>query len=392
MKSLLQAISLLSSEKPLLICHLVSPGYFARGSDRDEFLNQEVPSATICDYTLLDLPLLPDGTYEDASYNFMNSVRDHRLLFNADLDPTDANQSLVTARSVQFRNSIDLAQMDLHPNKIYGLGFIKGLPYLKNTGGGPETKAYLNDVYKYDTVYEILQIPSPKVNFTLTISLRLDGFYGVSLGSLATSSLNVTPVSFHNAVKLFCEKPLLICQVMSPGYFAPGDHRNEIASQELPSAAICDYTLLDLPIQPNGSYDDTSYTFISSAGYRLLFNVGLQGMGLSEILSVIQKGPFLQSVQTAQISVQPSKIYGLGFLKGLPILESGVGLLNDNALLRRTYMMFATYQWIKYPNTSTYVVGWTVYNVTRGLAPDKCLGPHNRIREIRKVIDENRYH
>lgn len=361
---------------------------------------------------------------------------------------------------------------------------------------------------------------------------------------------------------------------MSPGYFAPGDHRNEIASQELPSAAICDYTLLDLPIQPNGSYDDTSYTFISSAGYRLLFNVGLQGMGLSEILSVIQKGPFLQSVQTAQISVQPSKIYGLGFLKGLPILESGVGLLNDNALLRRTYMtlfriltnarlneddirnfyalepnviqsrytdylirlsrigglsiviiltitdeevaelipssswdksclpvvnqttmkdavdailqvpnpsvnytlsislrldifhnaslpsrnsnhlrrqhvsshkarsfsdvcerelfhgnstsasisyvsqrncafasgadsgsvisldtpatirkkMFATYQWIKYPNTSTYVVGWTVYNVTRGLAPDKCLGPHNRIREIRKVIDENRYH
>ncbi|KAL1470511.1 hypothetical protein MTO96_040375 [Rhipicephalus appendiculatus] len=53
--------------------------------------------------------------------------------------------------------------------------------------------------------------------------------------------------------------------------------------------------------------------------------------------------------------------------------------------------MIETYRWIKYSNTSTYVVGWTVYNVTCGLAPEECLGHQNRIREIRKIIDENKY-
>ncbi|KAL3196640.1 hypothetical protein MRX96_015410 [Rhipicephalus microplus] len=53
--------------------------------------------------------------------------------------------------------------------------------------------------------------------------------------------------------------------------------------------------------------------------------------------------------------------------------------------------MFATYNFIEYSRTSTYVVGWTVYNVTRGLSPDNCLGRQIRIKQIRKVIDKNSY-
>ncbi|KAH7950714.1 hypothetical protein HPB52_000019 [Rhipicephalus sanguineus] len=53
--------------------------------------------------------------------------------------------------------------------------------------------------------------------------------------------------------------------------------------------------------------------------------------------------------------------------------------------------MIETYRWLTYSRTSTHVVGWMVYNVTSGLAPPECLGHHNRIREIRKVIDENKY-
>ncbi|KAL1414952.1 hypothetical protein MTO96_007089 [Rhipicephalus appendiculatus] len=52
--------------------------------------------------------------------------------------------------------------------------------------------------------------------------------------------------------------------------------------------------------------------------------------------------------------------------------------------------MIETYRSMTYSRTATHVVGWTVYNVTAGLAPPECLGYHNRITEIRKVIDENK--
>ncbi|KAL1485337.1 hypothetical protein MTO96_010193, partial [Rhipicephalus appendiculatus] len=140
----------LFQQKPLLICQLTSPGHFAPGGLQQAIVAQEIPSAAICDYTLLDLPLLPNGTYEAISYDFISSKRSghrHRLLFNVDLDATDTSKSLAIVRNTSFRESVQMAQTTVYPHTIYGLGIIKGLPVLQNPGGAQATEAYLDQLY-----------------------------------------------------------------------------------------------------------------------------------------------------------------------------------------------------------------------------------------------------
>ncbi|KAL1485339.1 hypothetical protein MTO96_010194 [Rhipicephalus appendiculatus] len=475
----------LFQQKPLLICHLVSPGYFAPGRTRDTFSNQEVPSATICDYTLLDLPLPPSGAYEAISYDFISKVADHRLLFNVDLDATNTSRSLTTVQSGLFRQGVGTAQISVHPNKIYGLGFIKGLPILESTGGAQATKSYLGQMYspnrdvirlKYldylsllnsinglsiviiltitdEEMMEVMPSSSwdysclPQFNQTTMFCYRelfqrdqtgasivylgtngcafASGAYpnfvisfdtpttarhkmietyrwinysrtsthvvgwtvynvtrslappeclgyhnhddrtwarNISAGSttskvrpvpprpsvttapapIVTSPTMTPPIPTTTVIPLFQQKPLLICQLMSPGYFALGPHRNTISSQEVPNATICDYTLLDLPLLPNGTYENVSYDFISRArpDHRLLFNFEFHPLGLVSSLATVQSTSFRNSVQTAQNSVAPSKIYGLGVIKGLPILESLAGSKAAEPFLHDIYISF----------------------------------------------------
>ncbi|XP_054924964.1 uncharacterized protein [Dermacentor andersoni] len=54
------------------------------------------------------------------------------------------------------------------------------------------------------------------------------------------------------------------------------------------------------------------------------------------------------------------------------------------------HKMVAAYRHLGYAKTSQYVIGWSVYNVTHGMAPQSCNGTNNRIDEIRKVIDDNK--
>ncbi|XP_037273642.2 uncharacterized protein LOC119165634 [Rhipicephalus microplus] len=51
--------------------------------------------------------------------------------------------------------------------------------------------------------------------------------------------------------------------------------------------------------------------------------------------------------------------------------------------------MVAVYRRLGWSLTAAYVIGWSVFNVTRGLAPQQCNGPDNRIKQIRKVLDNN---
>ncbi|KAH8022822.1 hypothetical protein HPB51_005982 [Rhipicephalus microplus] len=146
------------------------------------------------------------------------------------------------------------------------------------------------------------------------------------------TTISLLKISGWWMLESLVEKPLLICQLMSPGYFGPGNQRYATRNQELPPVNICDYTLLDLPLLPNFTYDGNSYDFISRAGHRLLFNAGLEWLKPRGILSVASSRTFQTSVSTAQNSLDQSKIYGLGFMKGLPILEkwAGVSMTKEN--------------------------------------------------------------
>ncbi|KAL1468403.1 hypothetical protein MTO96_041503, partial [Rhipicephalus appendiculatus] len=54
-----------------------------------------------------------------------------------------------------------------------------------------------------------------------------------------------------------------------------------------------------------------------------------------------------------------------------------------------THSMVAVYHRLGYVRTRAHVIGWSVFNVTKGLAPQQCNGTDNRINEIRKVLDDN---
>ncbi|KAH7975691.1 hypothetical protein HPB52_004579 [Rhipicephalus sanguineus] len=73
---------------------------------------------------------------------------------------------------------------------------------------------------------------------------------------------------------------------------------------------------------------------------------------------------------------------------GLSILDIGNGSCAFD--LGPKPKMVATYRHLGYAKTDTHVIGWTVYNVTLGLAPNVCNGDSSRFNEIRKIVDENK--
>ncbi|KAL1414957.1 hypothetical protein MTO96_007093 [Rhipicephalus appendiculatus] len=252
---------------------------------------QEVPSSSVCDYTLLDLPLSPNWTYEDTSYDFLiNKGTDHQLLFSVDLNWADTSISTRALLSRQFRHSLDVARSMLRRQRIHGLGIIKDLPslitwdqrkplleviynnfnFVMTTIGvdRDDTKNFfafqpddtftpskyhdylslLNSIHGLsiviiltitdenilevvpssswnrsclpqlsqptmeDAVSAILSIPDPKVNYTLTVSLRLDEFSSFSIVSLFshTSYLKRYPIQSHKSFffELTCRREI----------------------------------------------------------------------------------------------------------------------------------------------------------------------------------------
>ncbi|XP_037499035.2 uncharacterized protein LOC119372635 [Rhipicephalus sanguineus] len=53
------------------------------------------------------------------------------------------------------------------------------------------------------------------------------------------------------------------------------------------------------------------------------------------------------------------------------------------------HKMVAAYRHLGYSRTREYIIGWSVFNVSQGLAPQQCNGTDNRINQIREVLDDN---
>ncbi|XP_065288057.1 uncharacterized protein [Dermacentor albipictus] len=134
--------------KPMVLCQLVSPSYFETGTLRNAVEGQEVPSSTMCDYILLDLPLAANGSFEVDSYRFLTRAK-HRLLFHVDIDlqGVGSGSFLVNSNSTPFVESVQYLQHAHGSSKIHGLGVLKGLPTLLSLIGQGWTKFYLDLIY-----------------------------------------------------------------------------------------------------------------------------------------------------------------------------------------------------------------------------------------------------
>ncbi|XP_065288054.1 uncharacterized protein [Dermacentor albipictus] len=148
MSSLPSNATTTTTAKPMVLCQLVSPSYFETGTLRNAVEGQEVPSSTMCDYILLDLPLAANGSFEVDSYRFLTRAK-HRLLFHVDIDlqGVGSGSFLVNSNSTPFVESVQYLQHAHGSSKIHGLGVLKGLPTLLSLIGQGWTKFYLDLIY-----------------------------------------------------------------------------------------------------------------------------------------------------------------------------------------------------------------------------------------------------
>ncbi|XP_070393181.1 probable maltase-glucoamylase 2 isoform X2 [Dermacentor albipictus] len=138
----------LFKKKPLLVCHLLSPTQFD-GVRRSEVMSQVVPRPTFCDYTILDLPMLPGTIYSEQSYNFLKgATAGHKFLFHIPIQPSKETWFQDLINTQDFITCTANIQTALRPNKVHGFGTINGLGLLESTMDDQAMIAYLDIIYK----------------------------------------------------------------------------------------------------------------------------------------------------------------------------------------------------------------------------------------------------
>ncbi|XP_070393189.1 uncharacterized protein [Dermacentor albipictus] len=320
----------LFKKKPIVVCHLVSPSHFSYGPNRTAVMNQEVPSPTLCDYFLLDLPFLPNGTFDRESYAFLSGGHPgHKFLFHIQITWLNFGDFLNLINSVDFLRSTRLISTVLKPNQLHGFGTLNGLEILEYSAGGPVTTAYIEKIYRRFS--EILRV-------TGTDATDIKNFFAFKPNSNVIQYTYVQHLTTLNSVP---DIMLVIILTIT----------DEVLLEVYPSSAWNE-TCLPQRDQPNmtcGPHlferDSTGASIHYIGGDRCAFAVS-------------------RDTTDAAISFETP--------------------------LTIRHKMVETYRLIGYDLTDTFVVGWMVYNVTYGLAPENCSGRYNRIKAIRKVIDDNK--
>ncbi|XP_065288039.1 uncharacterized protein [Dermacentor albipictus] len=315
--------------KPMVLCQLVSPSYFRTGTLRNAVEAQEVPSSTLCDYILLDLPLAANGSFEFESYRFLTHARTrHRLLFHVDIDLNGVGGGLVLVSSSQFVDSVRNLQNSLSSSKLHGLGVLKGYPTLLSQLGRRSAIPYLGAIYEeFSKILRGTGVEQDKIKNFLAFNpgLITQYIYREQLQELN----GITHLNFAIILTI----------------------TNERVNEVYPSSA---WDNRCLP-QTNES------TMVCESQ---LFGRGPSGASIYYIGGS-----------------------GCAFAEGNDTADTVVSFETPRTIRHK---MVETYRKIGYDLTDQYVINWVVYNMTYGLAPDVCNGAHNRILEIRNVIDENK--
>ncbi|XP_070393175.1 uncharacterized protein [Dermacentor albipictus] len=371
--------------KPLVLCQLVSPSYFRTVTLRNAVEGQDVPSSTLCDYILLDLPLAANGSFAFDSYRFLARARErHRLLFHVDIELNGLGTGVVLVTSTQFVESVQNLQNSLYSSKLHGLGVLKGLPTALSTLGHQNAEAYLKAVYsEFSGILRDTGVDQGKIKNFLAFSPGL-----------------VPPVTFREQLELLNRITHLNVVIIVT-------ITNERVLQVYPSSA---WDNRCLP-QSNESTMTDAVSAISSVLHpRVQFALALSfrldifaGVSLAKV-----KGDSLQQIPCrfhkagwfsdhcesqlfGRVTTGASIYYiggsGCAFAEGNDTSDTVISFETPRTIRHK---MVETYRKIGYDLTDKYVINWVLYNMTYGLAPDVCNGAHNRILEIRNVIDENK--
>ncbi|XP_065288038.1 uncharacterized protein [Dermacentor albipictus] len=371
--------------KPMVLCQLVSPSYFRTGTLRNAVEAQEVPSSTLCDYILLDLPLAANGSFEFESYRFLTHARTrHRLLFHVDIDLNGVGGGLVLVSSSQFVDSVRNLQNSLSSSKLHGLGVLKGYPTLLSQLGRRSAIPYLGAIYEeFSKILRGTGVEQDKIKNFLAFNpgLITQYIYREQLQELN----GITHLNFAIILTI----------------------TNERVNEVYPSSAwdnrclpqTNESTMVDV-VSTITSIRRPMYEFALAFSLRLDHFAGVslakvQGDPLQKVPCRFHNATWFSDVCESQLfgrGPSGASIYYIGgsgcaFAEGNDTADTVVSFETPRTIRHK---MVETYRKIGYDLTDQYVINWVVYNMTYGLAPDVCNGAHNRILEIRNVIDENK--
>ncbi|XP_037502259.2 uncharacterized protein LOC125756195, partial [Rhipicephalus sanguineus] len=372
--------------KPPVVCQLTSPSHYATWSQQQVSVqNQRLPPANMCDYVILDLPQFPDGSYEYGSYEFLSRSRSsgYRLLLTVNMDAANVGNNLVALNSPDFSQSTQRIQ---HTLGLFGYGTLRGWPVPRTTTELSAAQAVLNVIYE-----RLAQV----LNGSGVHESSIANFFGFK--PRVTTSQWKDYASFVSMLNGLNKLSLVIMLTISD------EHQLEVASssawnricQPVPNAPKMS-TAVDLIA--NVSHPKVNFTLTISLRLDIFRQVSLAALNSRSLRRIVSTGHdavfFSTQCEQQLFARDPT---------GLSILDIGNGscafawgpsqvfeVITFETPKTVRSKMVATYRHLGYAKTDTHVIGWTVYNVTLGLAPNVCNGDSSRFNEIRKIVDENK--
>ncbi|KAH6921682.1 hypothetical protein HPB50_003960 [Hyalomma asiaticum] len=377
----------IATAKPPLVCHLVSPAYANNISDHFYVLSQTLPNPGVCDFVVLDLPFTSNGTYPPDSYEFLPNGTAYKYLFTISVVEGSYKRTQTALRSQLFKETVrTIRQVQRLP--LYGFGILRDLPIPSSNLLAGGTAGPLSSVYQL----------SVEVRTCAKTENAHCEAYVLNLGSMSHYSLTLRRGIYEgllNAITRIGTISLIFILTVTDEqskFVLPSSAWDESClplSNEVKMKDVVD--LISSIPSPN-----VIFTLTLSLRFDTFSHVRMVDLGQSDVTLMLSydhlsdyydRGcrDFFQHDAKGACAVY----FGGGGCMFAPKHGThGVVSFDTPETLR--HKMVAAYRHLGYGMTNAYVIGWSVYNVTHGLAPPHCNGTDNRISQIRKVLDENK--
>ncbi|XP_049513839.1 uncharacterized protein LOC125941007 [Dermacentor silvarum] len=372
-----------SPAKPPLVCHLLSPVYATNISDHFFLLSQALPNPGVCDYVVLDLPLLSNGTYPPDSYEFLPNGTGYKFLFTISLVQGDfiATQGILSSQL--FKHTVrTIRQHRTLP--LYGFGFLRDLPIPSSMALATRTMGPLSGIYQ--VLSNVLRTegvrPSDVCNFVAFKPSSLTIRRGVYEGLLSVIN-HISSISLVFIVTVTEEQTKYVLPSSAWGD-ACWPMSNEVKMMDA-------VDLIASVSAPNVIFTLTLSLRIDTFTHVRMSDIGTNDVGL--VLSHDHSTGYYDRECEDFFQHDSRGTSPVYFGEGDCMFAPKHG--SDSVVSFETpetvrHKVVAAYRHLGYGKTSQYIIGWSVYNVTHGMAPQSCNGTNNRINQIRKVIDDNK--
>ncbi|KAL3192591.1 hypothetical protein MRX96_026174 [Rhipicephalus microplus] len=137
----------------------------------------------------------------------------------------------------------------------------------------------------------------------------------------------------------YAEKPPLVCHLLSPVYAQNNSDKSYLMSQTIPQPGVCDFVVLELPLQSPGMYSPDSYDFLpNGTAYTFLFTVNLIRNNFAPTNTALKSIFFQISVRNV-LKKQGVPLYGFGFLRDVRIPSDEGNVMRSVETLKETYQV-----------------------------------------------------